>query len=207
MNTQTPNKAIERLSFYRRSLQQLLSERKVLYIFSHELARAAGVTAAQVRRDMMLVGYTGSPSRGYEVSGLAECIGNYLDAPEKQASAVVGVGNLGRAILAYFLGRHTNIDLVASFDIGSEKTGRVIHGCRCYEFDRIPEIISRKKITTAIISVPAGTAQDVANALVSAGVKGILNFAPVHLHVPESVHVENVDIATLLEKVAFFSRN
>ncbi len=206
MNTQTPSKAIERLSRYRRVMQQLLMEKKVMYIFSHELAKASGVTAAQVRRDMMLVGYTGSPSKGYEVAGVVRCIGNYLDAPGRQTAALVGVGNLGRAILAYFLGRHANIDLVASFDTSSEKTGRVIHGCYCYDFDQLTEIITSEKIATAIISVPASAAQGVADVLIAAGIKGILNFAPVHLHAPEAVHVENVDIATLLEKVAFFSR-
>ena len=132
MNVQIPDKTVGRLSLYRRLLSNLLIEKKEEFIFSHQLARVAGVTAAQVRRDMMIIGYSGSPKRGYAIEELIESIGQFLDAPDLQAVALVGVGNLGRAILTYFAGRRPNLKIVAAFDNDPNKAGTVIGGCRCY---------------------------------------------------------------------------
>ena len=108
------NKSIRRLSLYRRLLNSLQAE-GVESVYSHQLAAIAGVTAAQVRRDVMEVGYTGTPAKGYSVVGLIQSIRNILDAPEGQGVALIGVGNLGRAILAYFVGRRPNLSIKACF--------------------------------------------------------------------------------------------
>lgn len=166
----------------------------------------AGVTAAQVRRDMMAVGYSGSPTRGYDVRALADSIGDFLDAPEGQGVALVGIGNLGRAIMAYFTGRRPRLSIIAAFDNDPTKIDRVIHGCRCYAFSELPEVVRSNKISIAILSVPSGEAQNVADVLVRAGVTGILNFAPMPVRVPPGVYVEDIDMTMSLEKVAFFAR-
>ncbi len=206
MNAQISDKTVGRLSLYRRLLSNLLREKEEEFVFSHRLARAAGVTAAQVRRDMMVIGYNGSPKKGYAIGDLIESIGYFLDAPGVQTVALVGVGNLGRAILTYFAGRRPNLKIVAVFDNDPNKAGTVISGCRCYAMQDMPEVFKEKKVNTAIVTVPASQAQSVADTLVAAGVRGLLNFAPVNLRVPVSVYVEDMDITTSLEKAAFFAR-
>ncbi len=155
----------------------------------------------------MLVGYTGIPARGYSAEGLAEAIGALLDGPEPEAAALVGVGNLGRAILAYFLGRRPKARLVAAFDTDPAKVGRVIQGCRCYSIEETQRRVREHGIRVGLIAVPAVAAISVADRLVRAGVRGLLNFAPVPLHVPAGVYVEQMDMTTWLEKVACFARN
>jgi redox-sensing transcriptional repressor len=199
-------KTIGRLSVYRRYLCQLLDE-GTSHVFSHELARLTGGTAAQVRRDLMAVGFSGSPTRGYDAAGLVGAIGEFLDDPAGQRAALVGVGNLGRALLAYFVGKRPRLRIAAAFDSHPRKAGRVIHGCRCYPVAELAPRLAEEGIEIGIVAVPAGAAAGVADGLVQAGVRGILNFAPVRLHVPETVHVEDIDFAMALEKVAYFARH
>ena len=199
------DRTIGRLSLYRRILQLLQAE-DVRSVFSHQLAAMAGCTAAQVRRDLMAVGYVGSPARGYDVSGLMESIRDFLDVPGGQRVALAGVGNLGKALLTYFAGRRPSLQIAVAFDSDAYKVNRVIHGCRCYPIESVAEVLKARDIRVAIISVPAPAAQQVADALVQAGVRGILNFAPTRLRVPPNVWVEDIDMAVALEKVAYFAR-
>ncbi len=199
------DKTVGRLSLYRRLLNGLVAD-GVTHVYSHQLAVLAGGTAAQVRRDMMAVGYTGSPKRGYDIRELAQSIGAFMDAPEGQGVALIGVGNLGRAILAYFAGRRPHLAIQAAFDADPYKANRVIHGCHCYPMTEMDTIAAKANIRTAIIAVPATEAQAVAAKLVRVGVRGILNFAPTRLHLPAEVYVEDIDMTMSLEKVAYFSR-
>lgn len=198
-------KTVGRLSIYRRILNRLESE-GVKNIFSHQLAVTAGVTPAQVRRDIMSIGYSGNPNRGYGVADLIASIGHSLDEPEGQRAALVGVGNLGRAILAYFSGRRPKLAIVASFDNDHKKFDRVIQGCRCYNIEQLEEIVRELGIDIGVITVPSQEAQKVSNTLVRAGVKGILNYAPVRIQVPLNVYIEDIDMTMALEKVAYFAR-
>lgn len=199
-------KTIGRLSMYRRLLASLLGE-GAQYVYSHQLAHKAGVTAAQVRRDMMAVGYSGSPTKGYDVRELAESIGHFLDCPDGQSVALVGIGNLGRAILSYFAGgRRPHLSIVAAFDKDPYKVNRVVLGCRCYPMEDLVPVIQDKGIRVGVITVPAGEAQPVADTLIRAGIKGILNFAPVPIRAGSQIYVEDIDMAMSLEKVAFFAR-
>ena len=184
-----------------------LQNKNVKCVYSHQLANAVGVTAAQVRRDFMVLGYRGSPGKGYDVKKLIESIGSLLDAPETQRVALVGVGNLGMAVIAYFAGRRPKLQIVAAFDKNRKKTNRLIHGCHCYPVEELPAVFKKKIIRIGIITVPENEAQKVADTLVRAGAKGIMNFAPTPLLVPPDVHVENMDITTSLEKVAYFARS
>ena len=201
----TSDRTIGRLSLYRRLLSSLLAD-GIKNTFSHQLAALAGVTAAQVRRDLMVIGYSGTTKRGYQVQELIGSIAQFLDAPSGQAVALVGVGNLGRAILSYFAGRRPHLSIVAAFDNDPQKTGRVIHGCHCYGLDDLPAVVAREDIHVGVITVPAMAAQAVAEMLVGAGARGLLNFAPVRLRVPHHTFVEDIDMTMSLEKVAFFAR-
>jgi len=195
---------VGRLSLYRRALRALAAE-GVQNVYSHQLAALLGVTAPQVRRDLMAVGSYGNSKHGYGVQGLLAGIADVLDEPGGQNVALVGVGNLGRAILSYFTGR-PNLKIVAAFDNDPRKAGLVISGCRCYTMQEMCSVCAANGINTAIVTVPAGQAQGVADLLVAAGARGLLNFAPTKLRVPPHVHVEQVDMTTSLEKAAFFAR-
>jgi len=198
-------RVVGRLSLYRRVLNALQAD-GVQNVYSHQLAAMAGFTAVQVRRDLMVVGYSGSPTHGYEVDRLLESIRQFLDAPGGQGVALVGIGNLGKAILAYFAGRRPNLRIVAAFDKDPCKVNRVIHGCHCYPMEQMAEVLKQADIRVGIITVPAAAAQGAAEALVRAGVHGLLNFAPMKVRVPPNVHVEDLDMTTSLEKVAYFAR-
>jgi redox-sensing transcriptional repressor len=200
-----PVPVVERLSMYRRQLNRWLGEGRAR-IYSHELAALVAGTPAQVRRDLMTIGYSGSPARGYDVAGLVAKISTLLDAPAKQGVILIGVGYLGRAVLKYLNGMHPELPIVAAFDVAPDKVGRMIDGCRCYATNELDTVLKQQAVSAAIIAVPVDAAQDVADRLVAAGVRGLLNFSPVRLHLPPDVYVEDVDISASLEKVVFFAR-
>jgi redox-sensing transcriptional repressor len=198
-----PVNTVGRLSLYRRLLQEQLAA-GARQVYSHQLASLAVSTAAQVRRDLMTIGFAGSPRRGYAIQDLAEAINVVLARSIETTAALVGVGNLGRAILAYYANRQP-IRFAAAFDRVVEKTGRILHGCRCYPVGEMADVISRERIHVGVIAVPAAEAQAVSDLLVLAGITGILNFAPVRLRVPAGLHVENVDLMMALDRVAYFA--
>ena len=202
----TPEKTIGRLSLYRRLLAGLLAENR-RNIYSHELASLAGGTAPQVRRDLMAIGYSGSPAKGYEVADLAESINSFMDNPDGTRGAIVGAGNLGRAIMAYFEGRRSKLKIVAVFDNDPNKIGSEVCNCPCHDIADIKTIVAQMDICLGVITVPVDTAREVGCKLVDAGVTGILNFAPIRLHLPPNVYVEHVDLTMSMEKVAFFAQS
>ncbi len=201
----TSERTIGRLSVYRRLLRQAAAEGHE-NVYSHELGKRAGATACQVRRDLMGLGCAGSPSRGYKVQALLERIDLFLDAPDVEPVALVGVGNLGRAILSFFQRRRPKLEITAAFDSDPWKVDRVVQGVRCHALADAERVVREQGITLAVLTVPAGAAQEVADMLVAAGIKGILNFAPAPLRVPLGVFVEDMDLAMSLEKVAYFAR-
>ena len=199
------DKVVERLSLYRWLLETQL-ESNTTHLFSHELAAMACVSAAQLRRDLMTIGYSGTPGKGYLVADLAKSISRELDGGKVTRVALVGMGNLGKALVSFLSGRRTHLEIVAAFDTDSSKYGRVISGCRCYSQDKIEEIVEKEGITVAILTLPSDVAQIVAERLVKAGVRGILNYAPVPLKVSKKVYLENRDVTAALEKVTYFAR-
>ena len=202
-SSRIPVNTVGRLSLYRRLLQEHLAA-GTRQVYSHQLASLAVSTAAQVRRDLMTIGFAGSPRRGYAIQELVEAINVVLARSIETTAALVGVGNLGRAILAYYANRQP-IRFAAAFDRLAEKTGRILHGCRCYPVSDMAAVISREGIRVGVIAVPVVEAQAVADQLVLAGVTGILNFAPVRLRVPAGLHVENVDLMMALDRVAYYA--
>ena len=198
-----PEKTVERLSEYRRTLLNCLAQGKT-HIFSHELARMQHITAVQVRRDIMFIGYSSMQRKGYDIQELIDVIGNIIDAGTALNVAVIGIGNLGRAITHYFMGKRSKLNIVAAFDIDPNKTDRVISGVKCYPVQKIREIVHEMNISIALLTVPADVAVDMSEKLVVAGIKGILNFTTVPLNVPSNVYLEQYDMITSLEKVAYF---
>lgn len=198
-----PHKTIERLSQYRRALLMVHTTGKT-HIFSHEIAKIIHITAVQVRRDIMLIGYTGTLRKGYNVKELIDLIGEIIDSEMIIRVCVIGVGNLGRAIINYFSGKRTKLSIVAVFDSNTEKVGKKYSGVTCYDIEQLNDLVKNEDIKIGIITVPADQGQVTADRLVKAGVKGILNYAPKSVSVPKDVHLEEYDMITSLEKVAFF---
>ena len=198
-----PERTVERISAYRRSLLNCLAEGKT-HIYSHELAQMHHNTAVQVRRDIMFIGYSSMQRKGYDVRELIDVIGEILDSDQGLNVAVAGIGNLGRAITAYFMGKRSKLNIVAAFDVDPTKVNRVISGVKCYSISQIQEVVVDKKISIAIITVPADQAREVAENLYLAGVSGFLNFTTVPLNVSPEVYIDEYDMITSLEKVAYF---
>jgi len=175
-------------------------------VFSHEIAQMLHITPVQVRRDLMLIGYSGNLRKGYDIKELIELIGKIIDSDRGQRVAVLGLGNLGKAIISYFKGKRSKLAIIAAFDINPEKINRVYDGVACYHTSQMAEIIKQNNISIGIIAVPAEQAPESAETLVLAGIKGILNFTPKPLNVPPFVYLEEYDMITSLEKVAFFAK-
>jgi redox-sensing transcriptional repressor len=198
-----PDKTVERLSQYRRALL-IWSATNKQHIFSHELAGLLHITPVQVRRDIMLIGYTGTLRKGYDVKELIDLIGKIIDTEEGLNVCVVGVGNLGRAIIRYFSGKRTKLLIVAAFDLSPDKIGRTFTGIPCFHPDQLEEIIRKDNIFIAILTVPVDAAATVAATLVASGIKGIINYTPTALHVGEKVYLGEYDMITSIEKAAYF---
>lgn len=201
--TSLPGKTVERLSEYRRTLLSCLNEKRN-FIFSHDLAARLHITAVQVRRDLMLIGYSSVQRKGYDVKELADTISRIIDSDEGMNVAIIGIGNLGRALAGYFKGKRSKLNLVASFDNDAQKISKVISGVKCYPYDDLEKIIGELKIQIAILTVPADFAKEIAEESVRFGIKGILNFTTVPLNVPSGVFLEEYDMITSIEKVAYF---
>ena len=199
-------RVIERLAVYRRVLENLLTNKEPA-VFSHQLADLAGTTAAQVRQDLRVVGYAGSTRSGYHVARLLKGIDDFFNLTETEPTVIVGVGNLGLALITYFSVRNSRPDIVAAFDTDPEKIGNVYHGCRCFSIDDLAEIVTEQYVQMGIIAVPAEAAQSTADLLSAAGIRGILNFAPVTLRGNHGMFIENIDMTMTLEKVAFFAKH
>ena len=199
-------RSVERLSIYRRALLHARHEFGPS-VYSHQLAHACQLTAAQVRRDLMAIGYSGNPNSGYDVKRLLTSLAAFLDSQEVRAVAIVGMGYLGRAIAAFLTNRSHKIRLAAAFDVDLDKIGLTFSEVHCYSVRQMAEILAEKRIDIGIITVPAEQAQHAAEQLVAAGVTGILNFAPIVLRLHERIYVENIDMTVSLEKVAFFARS
>ena len=202
MNT-LPGKTIERLSEYRRTLLACLDEQRN-FIFSHHLASRLHITAVQVRRDLMLIGYSSVNRKGYDVKELINAISRIIDTGEGLNVAVIGIGNLGRAVAGYFKGKRSKLNLVASFDNDPQKINKVISGVKCYPYSDLERLIPELKIEIAILTVPSDFALEIAEETVRFGIKGILNFTTIPLNVPSGVYLEEYDMITSIEKVAYF---
>ncbi|MBM2815649.1 MAG: rex [Ignavibacteria bacterium] len=204
-NMDISRRSVERLILYRKLLIRY-EESGEAHIFSHKLAELADRTAAQVRRDLMAVGFPGSPVNGYQVKGLIKALSNFLDDPVGQNAALIGIGNLGRAVLEYCWKRHPKLKIVVAFDNNPSKVAVNIHDCECYDISALEENIVSHNIKVAILAIPATAAFSISQKLLKSGIKAILNFTPARLPIPDNVYIENFDIMRSLEKAAYFAR-
>ena len=199
-----PAKTIERLVLYRTLLEQMEAQHRA-HVFSSDIAQIVGNSAAQVRRDLMAVGYSGSTRNGYRTEELLKAIQSLLERPDGITMAIAGVGNLGRALLGYFAPLHPRFRIVAAFDNDENKVERMICGYRIHHVRDMAAELVRTPAQLGIITVPPDQAQKLADAFTSAGVRGIVNFTAAPLHVAPGVWLENMHITATLEKVAYFS--
>ena len=197
-----PNAVVNRLSLYLRELQHLLNDGNET-ISSSQLGQRLGFTDAQVRKDLAHFGHFGHPGIGYRCQELVQEIRRILGTDRQWRVALVGVGNLGRALLGYRGFGKQGFRIVAAFDVDPEEVGRSIEGVEVHHLDRLAELLKQEDIELGMVAVPAPHAQGVADKMVAAGVSGIVNFAPVTLTVPEGVSKVGVDLARELEQVTF----
>ncbi|MGB0581955.1 MAG: redox-sensing transcriptional repressor Rex [Limisphaerales bacterium] len=198
-----PRKAIYRLSIYLRCLLRLQAN-GIETISSEALAKAAGVKSTQLRKDLTYFGQFGTRGLGYDVEQLTSMISNLLGTSSLQPVILVGVGNLGSALLTYKGFEQEGFEVVAAFDVSPAAAKRRTKFKEIYAMDKLPDVVPDLAIRMAILAVPSVAAQEVANQLVNAGVAGILNFAPIVLQVPEEVTVNNVNLAIELENLSYF---
>ena len=193
---------ILRLSRYKNSLLKL-KNLGFLRVFSENLADAVGVTAAQVRKDFSIFGIRGNRRGGYQVDELIGQIKTILGKDKVHNFILVGMGNLGRALVRYPGFEKSNIKILAAFDIDSEKEKSEIM-VPVLPFEELEEYIQKKQIQFGIISVPDFAAQQVCQIMVNVGIKGILNFAPIRLKVPGDCVIRNINLETELENIIYF---
>lgn len=193
---------VRRLSHYYRVLEEVQAEGRRM-ISSRRLAEREGVTSAQVRKDLSCFGSFGRRGLGYDVAGLLREIRAILGLDQRWRVALVGAGNIGSALLAYRgFGRH-GFDIVAVFDRDADTVGREVGGLKVQDAAGLPEAAARDGFDMGVIATPPQVAQHVADALVTAGVRGILNFAPRKLQVPEHVALRNVDLTMEFESLSY----
>ncbi|MFR9649839.1 MAG: redox-sensing transcriptional repressor Rex [Rikenellaceae bacterium] len=203
IDNQIPEKTVERLSEYRRTLNACYKQ-GITHIFSHVLAGMHGITAVQVRRDLMLIGFSSDNKKGYDVRELIAFISFILDSRSMMNIAVVGMGHLGQAVSKYFNSRGVNLKVTVAFDVDDDKINRDIDGIPCFHMDAFEQVVSEHDISIVILSLPTSVAQAMVLPIINAGIKGVLNFTSTPLNFPQGIFVENYDITTLLEKVAYF---
>ncbi len=193
-------KVIPRLSRYYRILYEC-SGRDL--ISSRELSDISGYTAAQVRKDLACFGQFGCPGRGYNIEGLKASIRKILGLDRKWNVALVGVGNLGMALLGYKGFKEQGFEIVAAFDTDPGKLGKIINGVEIFRTETMCQVMIKKKIDMAILTVPREAAQGMAEEAVRCGVKAVLNFAPINLKLAGPVKVRNIDMSIEIENLSF----
>lgn len=198
-----PRKTIYRLSIYLRCLARL-RENSIGTVSSEALAKAAGVKPTQLRKDLAYFGTFGTRGLGYDVADLFKKISDELGTSRLQPVILVGVGNLGLALLSYRGFEKEGFEIIAAFDTAPERKRDKEIKQPILGVDEMTKFVGQNGVKMAILTVPAAVAQSVANTLVECGITGILNFAPIVLAVPEDVMVNNVNLAIELENLSYF---
>jgi redox-sensing transcriptional repressor len=195
---------VARLSLYVRELTRLQKTRAP-FVSSRRLAQQLGLTDAQVRRDLSTFGQFGTSGRGYEVRRLHERLTGILGiAGHQWHVALAGVGNLGSALLAYRGFQERGFLFRVAVDADPRKVGTLVQGLSVASPQQLPELVKKARIHIGMITVPVEAAQEVCNQFLQAGVRAIVNFAPVHLEVPPGVWLRVVDLASELETLAYY---
>jgi redox-sensing transcriptional repressor len=201
-----PEATVARLPIYLRALLDLAENQRALTVSSEELARLAGVNAAKVRKDLSYLGSYGTRGVGYDIEYLLYQITRELGLTQDWPTAIVGIGNLGRALASYkgFSERGFRID--ALFDNSSVAVGEEVGGLIVRHLDELKECVAETGLCIGIIATPPASAQEVAERFVDAGIKSILNFAPAMVNVPPDVNVRKVDLSIELQILSFYQQ-
>lgn len=198
-----PKATARRLPLYYRYLIILNDEGKTK-VSSTELSEAVQVDSASIRRDFSYFGALGKRGYGYDVKNLLSFFKRVLNQDTLTNVALVGVGNLGRALLNYNFKRSNNIRISCAFDINKAITGKILSGVPVYSMTELRKQLSDQQIQIAILTVPSDTAQQTADEMIDAGIRGIMNFTPIRLSAPAHVRIQNVDLATELQTLIYF---
>jgi len=198
-----PAIVVARLPLYLRSLN-LLAEAGVTVISSAELGARLGITPAQIRKDLSFFGEFGKQGTGYDVLYLRDKLKEILHLDRQWPVVLVGAGDLGRAIAQHGGLSERGFHIVAIFDRDPQKIGQTIGDVEVENIDLLPIIVRRRKLQIAIVAVPAHQAQRAADALVASGIKAILSYAPIRLHVPDTVQVRYIDPVIALQEMTFY---
>ncbi|MBT3241616.1 MAG: redox-sensing transcriptional repressor Rex [Bacteroidetes bacterium] len=194
---------IKRLLQYRLCLTKF-KELGYSRIFSYNLGNEAGVSPEQVRKDFSIHGITGNKKAGYEIESLLIILNQIFRMDEIHNVILVGMGHIGTALANYnnhFIGQ--NVYLVAGFDMDPAKQNKKT-GIPVFPLDKLSELIEGFQVSTAIITVPPVSAQEVCNNLIDKGIKGILNFAPIVLKAPKNIIVNNINLSTEIEAIVYY---
>jgi redox-sensing transcriptional repressor len=197
-----PDETIRRLPIYLRALH-LQSAQDKASISSKELADMIGVNSWQIRKDFSYFGAFGKPGSGYDIENLKRHIRKILRLDSSHKAALIGVGNLGSAVLAYQGFSLYGFDIVAAYDCDSKKIGRKINGITIEDVTKLDNL-RKRNINLAVLTVPESAAQGVVDRLVIVGIKGILNFSPLRIQVPSKVKVLTIDIAMDLARLPYY---
>jgi len=196
-----PAATVSRLPIYLRCLKDLSATQETCS--SEELAQIAGVNSAQVRKDLSFLGSQGTRGVGYDVEELRRQLRTALGLDTEYAVAIVGAGNLGSALSNYDGFGTWGFEVVALFDTDPTKVGSEVGGHEVLPIDQLETVVTQRSVAIGIVATPAGSAQEVADRLVGAGVRSILNFAPTVLQVDQGVEVRRVDLSTELQILTF----
>jgi redox-sensing transcriptional repressor len=200
-----PLPTVQRLSVYRKVLEEMHRD-GVEFVYSQQLADMAGVTSAQLRRDLASFGSFGNIVRGYNVYQLSRTMARLLGTDHVQSVALVGVGDLGRAMLSYRGFEERGFHIAVAFDLDAQKIGRVYAGRRCYAMTELEAIVREFSVKIAVLACGPQRLQATVDRLASAGVKLFLNFVPKRVAAPAGGWVEEIDIAARLEKLSFLGQ-
>jgi redox-sensing transcriptional repressor len=198
-----PDIVISRLPIYLRALTRLQADGQGI-TSSKDLGQILGISSAQIRKDLSHFGEFGKQGTGYEVNKLVDQLRRILKVEREWDVALVGAGAIGHALAHYngFTDRGFRISMI--FDNDPSKVGTHINGFEVCEVSRLAELIQQHHITLAMVAVPAEAAQAVTDELVKAGVRGILNYAPINLNTPETVHVQYIDPVVHLQRITYY---
>jgi redox-sensing transcriptional repressor len=197
-----PEATVARLPVYLRALTTL-AERDTTTVSSEELAAAAGVNSAKLRKDLSHLGSYGVRGVGYDVDYLVYQISRELGLTQDWPVAIIGIGNLGHALAGYGGFATRGFEVVALFDSDPKVVGELVAGLQVRSLDDLEDVAAEQPIAIGVVATPAGPAQQVCDRLVAAGVRSVLNFAPCVLSVPDGVDVRKVDLSTELQILAF----
>ncbi|MCY7817131.1 redox-sensing transcriptional repressor Rex [Bacillus haynesii] len=204
-HSKIPQATAKRLPLYYRFLKNLHASGKQR-VSSAELSDAVKVDSATIRRDFSYFGALGKKGYGYNVNYLLSFFRKTLDQDEMTNVTLIGVGNLGTAFLHYNFIKNNNTKIAMAFDINEEKIGTEVGGVPVYDLNKLEEHMT-DDIPVAILTVPAQAAQSITDRLVALGIKGILNFTPARLNVPEHIRIHHIDLAVELQSLVYFLKH